>query len=96
MAKTWLNQECWKDNIAPLPADVTQIGFHADFGSAELDAWDAYGRATKGINYPRDKLGGWTFPTQWPPEAASLGPKVENDETENHQPVTQIHRISYE
>jgi hypothetical protein len=44
--------------------------FYAAFGSPELDAWDAYGRM-KGKTYPRDKRGGWTFPTQWPPDYAA-------------------------
>jgi uncharacterized protein YdaU (DUF1376 family) len=42
-------------------------GFYAAFGSQEQDAWDAYGRTHKGTSYPRDKRGGWTFPTRWPP-----------------------------
>jgi uncharacterized protein YdaU (DUF1376 family) len=42
--------------------------FYAAFGSDELEAWDAYGRMTKGNTYPRDKRGGWYFPSQWPPE----------------------------
>lgn len=42
-------------------------GHYAQFGSPELDAWDAFGRATIGRTYPRDKAGGWRFPTQWPP-----------------------------
>ncbi len=51
------------------------IGFYAADGTAELDAWDAHYRATKGINAPRDHHFGWRFPTQWPPgyEVKSLG-----------------------
>ena len=40
--------------------------FYASFASAELEAWEAYERTTK-VTFPRDKQGGWTFPTQWPP-----------------------------
>jgi len=43
------------------------IGFYAAFGSVELEAWDAHGRVN-GINSPRDKRGGWYFPTRWPPD----------------------------
>jgi hypothetical protein len=34
---------------------------------AALAAWDAYGRATTGKPYPRNRRGGWHFPSQWPP-----------------------------
>ena len=32
-----------------------------------LAAWDAHGRATAGKAYPRNRRGGWRFPTKWPP-----------------------------
>src|ERR1700761_5902788 len=32
-----------------------------------LAAWDAYGLATNGKAYPRNRRGGWRFPSQWPP-----------------------------
>jgi hypothetical protein len=35
---------------------------------AALAAWDAYGRATTGKAFPRNRRGGWCFPTKWPPE----------------------------
>jgi hypothetical protein len=82
-AVTWLNQERWKDNTPAPATTIPQIGFHADFGSAELEAWDAYGRATKGVDYPRDKRGGWTFPTQWPPNFAAqeaVEPRMEQQD----------------
>ena len=31
-----------------------------------LAAWDAYGRATTGKPYPRNRRGGWCFPSPWP------------------------------
>jgi hypothetical protein len=34
---------------------------------AALAAWDAYGRQTRGKAYPRNRRGGWRFPTKWPP-----------------------------
>jgi hypothetical protein len=45
----------------------------ADDGSIEvldqqqLEAWDAYGVAQTGRGYPRNKKGGWRFPSKWPP-----------------------------
>jgi hypothetical protein len=45
----------------------------ADDGSVEvldqqqLEAWDAYGIAQNGKAYPRNKKGGWRFPSKWPP-----------------------------
>jgi hypothetical protein len=32
-----------------------------------LAAWDAHGRATTGKPYPRNRRGGWYFPSKWPP-----------------------------
>lgn len=66
---TWLNGGCWGDYAAarPIEGAVHQRGFYAAFCSAELAAWERYGRS-QGRNYPRDKRGGWYFPTQWPPE----------------------------
>jgi hypothetical protein len=32
-----------------------------------LAAWDAYGRATTGKPYPRNRKGSWHFPTEYPP-----------------------------
>lgn len=51
----------------PQERQASKKKFYARFGSAELEAWDDYGRITKGTTYPRDKHGGWSFPSQWPP-----------------------------
>jgi hypothetical protein len=64
----WIRKEA--DNYKKPKPSVAQIGFYARFGSAELDAWDAYGRLNKGSTYPKDKRGGWTFPSRWPPADA--------------------------
>ncbi len=64
-ASRWLNEGRWEDYA--IQALVVPTGFYASFTSAELDAWNAYGRRTKGVNYPQDRSGGWYFPTQWPP-----------------------------
>lgn len=51
------------------PVKLSELtGFYAEFGSPEQDAWDSYYRRTKGLNAPRDKRGGWRFPSQWPPD----------------------------
>jgi hypothetical protein len=52
------------------PAAVHVFGFYAAADSAELAAWDAHARATRGRNCPRDRNGGWRFPAQWPPQAS--------------------------
>jgi hypothetical protein len=64
-AVTWLNQQRWADHAAS--------AFAADDGMIEvldqlaLEAWDAHGKATLGRAYPRNKKGGWRFPSKYPP-----------------------------
>lgn len=41
--------------------------YYAEFGSAELDAWDRWSRVHKGKSLPRDRAGGWHVASQWPP-----------------------------
>ena len=41
--------------------------FYAKAGSPELEAWDSHLRLTKGKSAPRDREGGWYFPSEWPP-----------------------------
>jgi hypothetical protein len=45
-----------------------------------LAAWDAYGRATAGKPYPRNRHGGWHHPSKWPPghEAEVVAMRSEN------------------
>lgn len=65
---TWLNAGCWGDY------ELTQVeeanpkatGFYVSFNSPELVAWEDYERQI-GRTFPRDKRGGWVFPTRWPP-----------------------------
>jgi hypothetical protein len=70
-AMTWLNQQRFTDYAAAAAALELEpekpAGFYAKFGSEEQDAWDAYGRESRGKPFPRDKAGGWTFPARWPP-----------------------------
>lgn len=64
-AMTWLGQQRWTDHAA--------LSFNHDDGMVEvleqlqLEAWDAYGRREYGKAYPRNKKGGWRFPSKWPP-----------------------------
>lgn len=64
-AVTWLSQQRWADHAAAV--------FEVDDGlvdvrdQRQLDAWDDYGRKTHGKGYPRDRHGGWRFPSKWPP-----------------------------
>jgi hypothetical protein len=57
------------------PATAQPFGFYAAADSAELAAWDAHARATRGRNCPRDRNGGWRFPAQWPPQAPVQSPR---------------------
>lgn len=54
-----------------LASEECATSFHAEPDSDELVAWEEYRMATEGKSWPRDKLGGWTFPTQWPPGYAA-------------------------
>ncbi len=49
------------------PCASSQKLFLAAFGSEELDAWENYGRTVLGKTFPRNKEGGWRFPSRWPP-----------------------------
>lgn len=53
--------------VEEAPDILAAPGFYAAFASEELDAWAAHERLI-GKSYPRDKAGGWRFPTQWPPK----------------------------
>lgn len=53
-----------KQNKRKEQSDVTLIEVLDD---QALAAWDAYGRETEGKPYPRNRRGGWHFPTKWPP-----------------------------
>ncbi len=55
------------DGHAQSVENISPNQFYARFGSAELEAWDSYGRMMKGTTYPKDKRGGWSFPERWPP-----------------------------
>lgn len=70
MARTWLHQERWtcEYELKSVNETVLSRGFYAKADSPQMAAWDAVYRAKKGINGPRDRKGGWWFPTEWPPD----------------------------
>lgn len=51
---------------------IEMSGFYASFASPQLAAWESYERVN-GKKYPRDKAGGWRFPTEWPPGHQAVG-----------------------
>lgn len=50
-----------------ISTEMTPRSFYAPSGSPELEAWDRWGRIHRGKSYPRDRAGGWDFPSRWPP-----------------------------
>lgn len=64
---TWLNGGYWMEEEKPMLVAVISgaAGVYVKF--TERDEWDAYGRSV-GKSYPRDKAGGWWFPSKRPPE----------------------------
>jgi hypothetical protein len=73
--------KCAEDRgLSPVDAQKTvqSIGFYAESDSLELAKWDAHHRATTGRNAPRDRNGGWRFPSQWPPGS---GPPIDNQKS---------------
>lgn len=65
--RNWVRTSAEKLGKTPQSSEPRKVGFYAKFGSEELDAWDRYGRESRGKSFPRDKAGGWNFPAQWPP-----------------------------
>ena len=47
--------------------DISDDGTIEVLDQMQLEAWDAYGVATNGKPYPRNKKGGWRFTSKWPP-----------------------------
>lgn len=64
---TWLNAGGFGNYPPEQPRSDSASGFYASFTSAELEAWDNYRLNREGTDWPRDKKGGWWFPTRWPP-----------------------------
>ncbi len=65
---SWLNGEEWKDeDLQPKPAqEPTSNGLiYVEYGTDAGDAWERHYRSKAKIP-PRDKKGGWYFPTEYP------------------------------
>jgi hypothetical protein len=67
--RTWSRKFVKEHPRAP-PASARNGGggFYAVAGSDQLAAWDDHREATEGKRYPKDKSGGWHFPSEWPPK----------------------------
>lgn len=61
----WLKDERFRDRPAPAVV-VAAPGFYVVDPSPQMDCWQEYERKT-GRSYPRDRNGGWQFPSEWPP-----------------------------
>lgn len=68
-AVKWLRDERWNDYPARPEGDDGD-GLIEVLEQRALEAWDAYGLKMNGRAYPRNKKGGWRFPTKWPPGQA--------------------------
>lgn len=68
---TELAAECRPTNSSASgtpPHRLLSPQFYARFGSAELDAWQAYRTRTEGKTYATGRDGGRWFESQWPPD----------------------------
>lgn len=67
-AITWLNGQRWIDHAAEVVDQTLADDGHIEVMDEDaLAAWDAYRMAKEGRKFPRNKRGGWRFPTQFPP-----------------------------
>ncbi|BBB99384.1 hypothetical protein [Bradyrhizobium elkanii] len=67
MPASWLNSEDFLDLAVTAFQPNCDDGLIEVVNQDQLDAWDAYGRQVNGRTYPRNKKGGWRFPSKWPP-----------------------------
>jgi 5-methylcytosine-specific restriction endonuclease McrA len=47
--------------------DIADDGLIEVLDQMQLEAWDGYNIALNGKPFPRNKKGGWRFPSKWPP-----------------------------
>lgn len=66
MPASWLNSEDFVE-CAVIAFEPNDDGLVEVLDQRQLEAWDEYGRKVHGKGYPRDKRGGWRFPSKWPP-----------------------------
>lgn len=64
---SWLNSEDFVD-LAVDSFEPQDDGMLEVTDELQLRAWDEYGRQTLGKSYPRNRMGGWRFPSKWPPD----------------------------
>ena len=60
----WLRDKRWNDYPIVVAQDDGKIEILDD---EQLAAWDKYGVEQRGRPFPRNKRGGWRFPSKWPP-----------------------------
>jgi hypothetical protein len=65
-AVKWLRDRRWEDYGGEVINFSPTIGFYAAFDSQQMVAWEQFERQN-GKSHPRDRNGGWTFPSEWPP-----------------------------
>lgn len=63
----WLKDRRYRDYEVEAVVAPPDDGMVEVTDPKALDAWDAYGRAKRGKTFPRNKAGGWRFPSVWPP-----------------------------
>lgn len=69
-AHRWLAETRWRDAAAGSgPSRPCLVWI--EYGGPAWEAWSAFWRATKGKTPPLDRLGGWRFPSRWPPKEES-------------------------
>jgi hypothetical protein len=66
MPASWLNSEDFVD-LAVTSFEPQDDGLIDVVNEDQLAAWDDFGRQVNGKSYPRNRAGGWRFPTKWPP-----------------------------
>lgn len=66
---TWLSEGRWQDEglLPQEPRAAQSEGYWVAYGTDAGDAWERHFRA-RGRIPPRDSKGGWTHPSEWPPE----------------------------
>src|SRR5262249_4644926 len=76
-AATWRNW-CIRAAEERDAAPLTEVGagaapgFYAGPESPQLAAWDQYCARVGKLGAPRDRNGGWRFPSEWPPDHGAV------------------------
>lgn len=63
----WLRDQRWND-YPEKPGGDDGDGLLEVLDQLALEAWDAYGLKQNGRAYPRNRKGGWRFPSKYPPD----------------------------